>query len=121
MSKSNITAKAQGLILSDSAPESKSGINFAGCSARFSSFSLRGSQSFSDDLFPDSPLLVSQLFSQDEVCISGVSQFFQSFTLLVVSCIFGEVSLFCCVGFSIGCCGVLLPCSFSVFDVNPLK
>lgn len=33
--RSNITAKAQGLILSESAPERRSGMNFAGCSANF--------------------------------------------------------------------------------------
>ena len=61
----SITAKAQGLILSESAPERRSGMNFAGCSANFSpQVSVRFIHVVSVELFS------FQMLTQEEIDIS---------------------------------------------------
>ena len=61
----SITAKTQGLILSESAPERRSGINFAGCSANFfPEVSVRFVHVVSVELFS------FQMLTQEEIDIS---------------------------------------------------
>ena len=93
-SKRSITAKAQGLILSERAPESRIGINFLGCEAIFSSVHILAAQEDRSQVsllvfqvcvvqvvraswseVSDSSVLLSSTFPLDDSAFCGESSF----------------------------------------------